>query len=214
MGGTQAEAGAQMESFFERVGRIWPVGRRDLHWHILPTPDEAGVLATSYQGLATKGLQSVPPEWMHCTLMHAVGLDRSDIDLDALLKDVASFAQKVRPFNLTFDRPAVGNFAVEISGWPGRPFTQLVDGLTEAMARTGGAFTAAPSRFPHLSVAYASDGAEGVDTVSLKAALADIEQPLSATVVADRLHLVEQWHDGAHIMWKPVATVPLAGVTG
>ncbi|WP_371632162.1 2'-5' RNA ligase family protein [Streptomyces sp. NBC_01259] len=168
----------------------------------------------TYRGFAPRGLQSVPLEWMHCTLLHAVGLCRADIALDALLKDVARFAQKVRPFALTFDRPAVGNFAVEISGWPGPPFTQLVDALTEAMARTGGAFTAAPSRFPHLSVAYASDGAEDVDAVSLKVALAAIEQPLSATVVADRLHLVEQWHDGAHIMWAPVATVPLAGVTG
>lgn len=171
------------------------------------------MLARSYQGLATQGLQNVPPEWMHCTLLHTVGLGRADIALDVLLTDVARFAQTVRPFNLTFDRPAVGNFAVEVSGWPGRPFTQLVDGLTEAMARTGSAFTAAPSRFPHLSAAYASDGAEDVDAVSVKMALADIELPLAATIVADRLHLVEQWHDGAHIMWNPVATVPL-GVTG
>lgn len=49
MGGTRAEVGAQMENFFERVGHVWPVGRRDLHWHILPTRAEAGVLATSYQ---------------------------------------------------------------------------------------------------------------------------------------------------------------------
>ncbi|MFG3532703.1 hypothetical protein ACGF8B_39230 [Streptomyces sp. NPDC047917] len=46
-----------------------------------------------------------------------------------------------------------------------------------------------------------------VDAVTLKAALADIEQPLSGTVLVDRLHLVEQRHDGAHIMWDPVAEV-------
>lgn len=38
-----------MENFFERVGRFWPAGRRDLHWHILPTPDEASALAEPYQ---------------------------------------------------------------------------------------------------------------------------------------------------------------------
>ena len=29
----------------------------------------------------------------------------------------------------------------------------------------------------------------------------------------DRLHLVEQWHDGAHITWRPIAEVPLAEVS-
>ncbi|MFF3177913.1 2'-5' RNA ligase family protein [Streptomyces sp. NPDC057900] len=203
-----------MDNFFERVGRVWPAERRDLHWHILPTPGEADALASPYQGLSVPGLQSVPPQWMHCTLLHTVGLGRSAVDLDALLKDVASFAQTVRPFTLTFDRPSIGATAVEISGWPGLPFTRIVDGLTEAMVRTRSVFTAAPSRFPHLSAAYAAEGAEDVDVLSLKAELAHIEQTLSATVVVDRLHLVEQWHDGAHITWKPVATVPLAGVTG
>jgi hypothetical protein len=80
-------------------------------------------------------------------------------------------------------------------------------------ARTGATVTAAPSRYPHVSVAYASEGAEDIDAVALRAALADIGQPLSATVRADRIHLVEQWHDGTQIMWDPIADVPLAGVT-
>jgi hypothetical protein len=45
----QATRGARTENFFERVGRFWPAGRRDLHWHILPTPDEAGALAEPYK---------------------------------------------------------------------------------------------------------------------------------------------------------------------
>ncbi|MFJ5725936.1 hypothetical protein [Streptomyces sp. NPDC093149] len=118
----------------------------------------------------------------------------------------------MRPFTLTFDRPAVGNVGVEISGWPGRPFTEIVDALTQATVSTGAAFKAAPSRYPHMSRAYASNGAEDVDAVTLRAALSAIEQPLSGTVLVDRLHLVEQWHDGAHIMWNPIAQVPLAGV--
>ncbi|MFI5752938.1 2'-5' RNA ligase family protein [Streptomyces sp. NPDC051644] len=150
---------------------------------------------------------------MHCTLLHAVGLARADVDLDALLKDVRSYAQTVRPFILTFDRPAVSNMAVEISGWPGSPFAQIVEHLTQAMMRSGAAFTAAPSRYPHMSLAYTSDGAENVEAVSLKAALASIDRPLSGTVLADRLHLVEQWHDGAQIMWQSIAEVHLAGVT-
>ncbi|MGW2112381.1 2'-5' RNA ligase family protein [Streptomyces sp. NPDC001948] len=204
-----------MENFFARVGRVWPAGRRDLHWHILPTPAEAGAIAAPYKGLvAPQGLASVPVDGMHCTLMHAVGLDADDVDTDALLKEVGDYARSVRPFALTFDRPAVGAVAVEISGWPGRVFTEIVDAVTQATARsTGAVFRHAPSRYPHMSLAYTTDGAEDVDAGTLRAALADIEQPLSGTVLADRIHLVEQWHDGKHIMWEPIATVPLAGVT-
>ncbi|MET9656779.1 hypothetical protein [Streptomyces sp. NPDC006510] len=204
-----------MESFFARVGRVWPAGRRDLHWHILPTSAEAGAIAAPYKGLAApRGLASVPVDGMHCTLMHAVGLGVDDVDMDALLKEIGDYARTVEPFALTFDRPAVGAVAVEISGWPGRVFTEIVDAVTQATARsTDAAFKASPSRYPHMSLAYTSDGAEDVDAVTLKAGLADIEQPLSGAVLADRIHLVEQWHDGRHIMWEPVATVPLAGVT-
>lgn len=201
-----------MESFFERVGRIWPEGRRDLHWHILPTLDEARALAAPYTGFVRPGLQGVPVQGMHCTLVHAVGLARAGVDLNALLKDVGTYAQTVQPFSLTFDRPAVGNVAVEISGWPRSPFAAIVEYLTQAMSRSGGAFTAAPSRYPHMSLAYTSDGAENIEAVSLKMALASIDRPLSGTVLADRLHLVEQWHDGAQIMWQPIAEVPLARV--
>ena len=45
----QATRGARVENFFERVGRFWPAGRRDLHWHILPPPDEASALAEPYK---------------------------------------------------------------------------------------------------------------------------------------------------------------------
>ncbi|MGW2110021.1 2'-5' RNA ligase family protein [Streptomyces sp. NPDC001948] len=198
-----------MENFFERVRSFWPAGRRDLHWHILPSPREAVALTAPYAGLALPGLQRVPVDGIHCTLLHAVGLSSTDIDTDTLLTDVGGYARSVQPFALTFDRPAVGAVAVEIGGWPGRPFHEIVDAVTQATARTGAAFEPAPSRSPHVSVAYASHGAEGIDAVTLRS---DIEQPLSQTVVVKRLHLVEQWHDGAHITWQPIADVPLAGV--
>ncbi|MEV7715554.1 2'-5' RNA ligase family protein [Streptomyces sp. NPDC088270] len=201
-----------MESFFARVGRVWPAGRRDLHWHILPTAAEARALAAPYKGLAPRGLAGVSVEWMHCTLVHAVGLGIGDVDTDALLEEVGGYARLVEPFTLTFDRPSVGAVAVEISGWPGRQFTEIVDAVTQATARsTEAAFKSAPSRYPHMSLAYTSHGAEDVDAVTLRAALADIDQPLSGTVRVDRLHLVEQWHDGAHITWRLAAEVPLGG---
>ncbi|MFI1929347.1 2'-5' RNA ligase family protein [Streptomyces sp. NPDC020330] len=201
-----------MESFFDRVGAVWPAGRRDLHWHILPTYDESSALVAPYVGFPRPGLPGVPVEGMHCTLLHAVGLARAGVDLDRLLEDVGTFARTVEPFVLTFDRPAIGNVAVELSGWPQDPFASIVDFLTGAMTRAGGVFKAAPSRYPHMSVAYTSDGAESLEAVGLKAELAAIEGPLSGTVFADRLHLVEQWHDGRRVIFEPVAAVQLGGV--
>ncbi|MFJ5635332.1 2'-5' RNA ligase family protein [Streptomyces goshikiensis] len=201
-----------MEDFFAKVGRFWPAGRRDLHWHILPNLAEADALIDPYQRLIPPGLQAVGAGGMHCTLLHAIGLGRGDVDVDALVKDAESAVGTVRPFTLTFDRPAIGPFAVELSGWPGRLFTELVDAVTLVTARTGAAFRPGPSRYPHLSVAYTTAGAEHVDPIGLKAALADIDRPLSATVEADRIHLVEQWHDGERILFTPIAEV-LLGAT-
>nr|WP_329941407.1 2'-5' RNA ligase family protein [Streptomyces sp. BE147] len=200
-----------VENFFERVGRFWPTGRRDLHWHILPTPDEASALAAPYQGLARPGLQAVPVQRMHCTLLHTVGLGSTSVDTDTLLRDVRSRARTLSPFALTFDRPSVSQAGVEISGWPGPPFAGIVNTLIQAMTRTGAEFRAAPSRFPHVSLAYASTGAEDVDVVTVRTALAAIARPLSGTVLVDRIHLVEQWHDEAHITWHPIAEVLLTG---
>ncbi|MEV0505274.1 hypothetical protein AB0I84_47930 [Streptomyces spectabilis] len=204
-----------MESFFGRVGRVWPSGRRDLHWHILPTRSEAEALMAPYTGFDHPVLCGVAPLNMHCTLLHAVGLGHTDTDdVRALVGDVGGYAEGVEPFWLTFDRPSVGAFAVEIAGWPGGRFTALVDTLTTLTERRfPGQFTPAPSRYPHMSLAYTVDGSDDVSAADLRAALAAIEQPLSGTVYVDRLHLVEQWHDGAAITWNPIAEVPLTGVT-
>lgn len=112
------------------------------------------------QAITAPGLQNVPMDWMHCTLLHAIGLGRDAIDIDALLSDVRRATQDVEPFALTFDRPSVGTVGVEISGWPGKPFAMLVDIVSAAMDRTGAAFKAGPSRSPHISLGYTSTGAE------------------------------------------------------
>ncbi|MFI8515938.1 2'-5' RNA ligase family protein [Streptomyces sp. NPDC085460] len=198
-----------MESFFQRVSGFWPAGRRDLHWHILPTLQEAAALAAPYEGIYRPGLVRVPLQWQHCTLLHAVGLAPEDVDTDALVADARGRLAAVEPFTLTFDRPSVGTVAVEISGWPGRPAADLVDTLTQATLRTGAACRIAPSASPHTSIAYTGAGAEALERAELAAALAGIDGPLSSTVHVDRVHLVAQWHDGAHIQWEQIATVPL-----
>lgn len=134
---------------------------------------------TYNKGFDLPGLSRVPVRRLHCTVLHAVGLSITDVDMDALLQEIGRYARTRPPFTLTFDRPAVATIAVEISGWPGRPFTEVVDAVTQTMIRTGASFKAAPSRYPHIPVAYTTDGAEDVDAVGMRAALADIEHPVS-----------------------------------
>ncbi|MFH9298893.1 2'-5' RNA ligase family protein [Streptomyces sp. NPDC017520] len=178
-----------MESFFARVEPFWPAGRRDLHWHVLPTLDEAVALAAPYAGITGPGLEPVSPDGMHCTLLHAIGAARDDVDIESLLRDVRRTARSLVPVTLTFDRPAVGALAIEVSGWPGAPFSALVDMVTAATDRTGAAFKPGRSRYPHISLGYTTSGAASLDVVALRADLASIDGPLSVTVLADRIHL-------------------------
>ncbi|MCG0285364.1 hypothetical protein [Streptomyces sp. PSAA01] len=69
----------------------------------------------------------------------------------------------------------------------------------------------ARSRYPHMSIAYTTQGAEDINAVELRQALAAIDGPLAQTLCVDRLHLVEQWHEGVHIRWNPLAEIPLGG---
>nr|WSX54098.1 hypothetical protein OG409_37405 [Streptomyces sp. NBC_00974] len=59
---------------------------------------------------------------------------------------------------------------------------------TPAAPPGGGVYQkAGPSRYPHVSLGSTSTGAENINSVALKTALAAIDQPLSGTVRADRL---------------------------
>lgn len=68
----------------------------------------------------------MPTRWLCCTFLHAVGLSIADVDTDEFLKEVTDFAQTRPLFTLAFGRPAVARVAVEVSGWPGSPFTRVV----------------------------------------------------------------------------------------
>ncbi|MFI1202759.1 hypothetical protein ACH4VR_25515 [Streptomyces sp. NPDC020883] len=164
--------------------------------------------------LSSPGLKEVQVQDLHCTLLHAVDLGLDNIEqatVDAVIEDVTRYVQTLALFTLTFDRPAVGNAAFEISGWPGDTFTQIVATLTQVMETRCGPFTAAPSRCPRISLAYTSTGAQDINAADLKAALSAVEGPLSGTIRADRLHLVEQRHDGAQIAWNRIAEIALTG---
>ncbi|QKV98234.1 hypothetical protein HUT19_41685 (plasmid) [Streptomyces sp. NA02950] len=209
-----------MESFFQRVEQAWPAGRRDLHWHLLPAPaTEAVALGRPYLGLTlTRGLHRVIPEWMHCTVLHAIGADvdndpavRAGIDL--LVDDVTRRVADVEPFTLTFGRPAIARSAIEAPGSPDRPHQTLVEHVMAAHRELwGDAHLLSPSKAPHISLAYGGEDAEGIDPDQLNSQLADIEDDHAVDVYVDRLHLVAQRHDGARITWQPLAEVTLKGV--
>lgn len=209
-----------MESFFNRVARVWPQGRRDLHWHVLPAPaTEATALSKPYLGLTlTKGLHKVIPEWMHCTLVHAIGAD-VDSDpavsagIELLVADVTERVRNIEPFTITFGRPGIERLAIEAAGWPGHQHRTLVEHVMAAHRELWGeAHQLSPSRYPHISLAYAGEGAEDLDVIELKSQLSDIEGSLTTDVYVDRIHLVAQRHDGASITWQPLAEVLLKGV--
>lgn len=165
-----------------------------------------------------KGLHRVIPEWMHCTLVHAIGAD-VDSDpsvsagLELLIADVTERVRHIEPFTMTFGRPDIARSAIEVSGWPGRQHRALVEHVMMAhRALWGEAHQLSPSRYPHISLAYAGEHAEKIDVMALKAQLSDIQGPQTTDVYVDRLHLVAQHHDGANITWQPLAEVPLQGV--
>lgn len=116
-----------MESFFKKVARVWPTGRLDLQRRILPTPTQAAELIAPCEAINWQALSRVSADGMHCTLVHAVGPGRDDVDVDAPLSDVRASTQALDPFALTFARPsvdAVDAVAVEISG--GQPLSATV----------------------------------------------------------------------------------------
>ncbi|MGK3110565.1 2'-5' RNA ligase family protein [Streptomyces sp. WAC05858] len=208
-----------MESFFDRVAPVWPQGRRDLHWHLLPTLREATALTQPYTALTAQcGLYQVVPGRIHCTVLHAIGADVASRDvrdsIKRLVDDVTARVADVEPFTVTFGRAEVGNVAIEACGWPGRPHRILTERVLSAhQAIWSDTYRLSPSRYPHASLAYTGEGAAAVDRAGLKAQLADIEGHHTVSMAVARLHLVAQWHDGAHLMWDPIAEVPLAGVT-
>lgn len=209
-----------MESFFARIEPFWPPqGRRDLHWHVLPNLVQAMELTKPYTGVtAQRGLHRVSPDWIHCTVLHAIGAD-ADFDptvrdnIPRLVDDVTARVADVDPFTLTFGRPEISPVAIEARAWPGDPHGMLVEHVMGAhQAIWGDAYPLAPSRSPHASLAYAGEDAEVLDQSVLEAELAIIDSSHTMTMTVDRLHLVAQSHDGARITWFSLAEVPLKGV--
>lgn len=208
--------GPSMADFFARVEsrtHPWPAGRADLHWHLMF--DETAVreeLVEWYRAITHRpGLAPVPAPWVHCTVLHAGPVDQyPEAALTAIIERVAKECEGISPFDLVFDRPAVGTVAVECPARPGEPARRLWELTARVDAEiTGGRFPAVPALYyPHLSLAYGIAGPVRPDRRELKAALSDhAGEPV--VLRANRLCLVAQSHDRRHITWMPIAEVAL-----
>ncbi|AXK36575.1 hypothetical protein DVA86_32370 [Streptomyces armeniacus] len=204
-----------MENFFERVTtrrHPWPPGRRDLHWHLLPPPDARDQLGEPYQALTHQpGLEPVPPEWLHVTVLHAgPQRDASQQEITEMTARVREAVARTGPVTLTFARPAIGTVAIERAARPGTPARRLWDVTWTATTDVvGQRWPLQPTTYyPHVSLAYAGERAQHADRGTLKQRLADIDGG-EVTLTFDTLALVSQWHDGRHIVWEHLADVPL-----
>ncbi|MFZ3491872.1 2'-5' RNA ligase family protein [Streptomyces sp. 5.8] len=207
-----------MDDFFERVmsrTNAWPAGQADLHWHILHEPAVVEEqFCGPYEQLTTRpGLRRVEARWVHTTLMHGGPVDEyKPGEVEAIIERVTEQCKYISPFELTYDRPAVGAVAVEMTARPGHQTRQLWEITTSVDAEvTGGRFPRMPAAYyPHASLAYGIAGPRRADPLAMKVLLSDHSKgPVPLRV--DRISLVAQSHDTRVISWRHLADVSLGG---
>ncbi|WP_329169394.1 2'-5' RNA ligase family protein (plasmid) [Streptomyces sp. NBC_01267] len=207
-----------MEDFYAEVearAHAWPANRPDLHWHILFDPAVVEEkLVGPYRELTHRpGLAPVEARWVHTTVMHGGPVaDYKDEELDTIVELVRQECATIAPFDLTFDRPAIGRVAVECAARPGAPARRLWQLTTQIdVDVTGGRNPVMPAGYyPHQSLAYGMAGEVRADRRAMKVLMSDHPgEPV--TLRADKLSLVAQAHDRQFITWEHIVDVPLLG---
>ncbi|MFD7667746.1 2'-5' RNA ligase family protein [Streptomyces sp. NPDC059788] len=210
--------GQLMEGFYAEVetrATAWPAGRADLHWHILFAPEviEEKLVAPYREILHQPGLAPVDARWVHTTVMHGGPMEEyKPGEIDTILERVRAECATIAPFDLVFDRPAIGRVAVECTARPGAPARRLWELTTRIDAEvTGSRFPTTPSGYyPHSSLAYGVAGPERANRQTMKRLMSD--HPGEPVVVrAEKISLVAQSHDRRHITWQHIANASLGG---
>ena len=206
-----------MKDFFERAearAHAWPAGRRDLHWHLLPPDVEQAreALLDPYAELiGYPGLVLVPPRWLHVTVLHSGPRDEaSDEEIVEITGRVGDAVAGTGAVELIFSRPSIGTVAIERPARAGAPARQLWEAAWSATARVvGERWPLQPEiYYPHVTIAYAGRDAHFAHRTDLKALLSDTDGG-DVTMAFSELTLVSQWHTHQHIVWEPLAAVPL-----
>lgn len=206
-----------MDDFFTTVEsreHAWPAGRADLHWHVLFSTDEVrAALTDPYAELTHRpGLEPVPPEWLHMTVLHSgPAAEATGAEIKQIIDGVRAGARGLAPFEVTFAQPAAGNVAIECLGQPGPParalwemtWQQTHQVVDDRWPRIPGIY------YPHISLAYAAGPkALEVDRSTLKVWLSDHGRG-EVTLRAERLVYVAQSHDRHRITWEVLEEIPL-----
>lgn len=191
-----------------------PPGRDVLTWHL--TFDDAPALhglVAGYQGVLGPPVRPVPLPWLHATFQNAGFVDElTPSAVHAVTRAVRAEVAGVAGFPLTFHRPHVFSEAVVLLAEPEDAVAELLAAVRRGIAAALGTVPCAPRKDPfrpHVSVAYASGGA---DTAPFVAALdrvraAPVTVPVTAvTFLRQQRLLAPHWH----YRWTVRAAAPLA----
>jgi 2'-5' RNA ligase len=201
-----------VEDFFATIEELWPAGREDYHWHLLPGSELVRDRnARSYlQIIQQPGLAPVAAEFMHVTVQHLAPVsDITGSQLDHITEMVRDRCSQMAPFAVTVGRAEAWEHGIVCPVRPGYLLANLWQVTTSAFKDvTGNRFAVRPAVFhPHLSLAYATSH---VDSGQVRAWLADCDAPEVAVPVT-AVVLAAQRHDRHQITFRILDQVPLAG---
>jgi 2'-5' RNA ligase len=201
-----------VEDFCATIEGLWPAGREDYHWHLLPGSELVrDRIARPYLQITSQpGLAPVTAEFLHVTVQHLAPVSHiTASQLDQITRLVRQRCAQIAPFAVTIGRAEAWEHGIVCPVRPGYLPASLWQVTTSAfMETTGSTMPVRPAVFhPHLSLAYATGH---VDSGQVRAWLADCDAPEVAVPVTG-LVLVAQRHDRREITFRILDHVPLAG---
>jgi 2'-5' RNA ligase len=96
-----------VEDFFATIEDLWPAGREDYHWHLLPGSELLrDRIARSYQQITSQpGLAPVAAEYLHVTVQHLAPASQvTASQLDQITALVRGRCAQIAPFAVTAGR--------------------------------------------------------------------------------------------------------------
>lgn len=189
----------------------WGPGTHLLAWHLTFEGETAlhQLAQSAQQALAAiSALDPVPPEWLHLSLTDFG--PSSDVTEDCLRQAINAAHRHIAALGsleLSFSRAVVFAESVVLCPDDSPGLRGLRGALQESVrqVRGSGAPVDLGEFVPHVSVAYASGPASGVDvSVALESADLPDVGPVHPT-----LTLVDMRREGRLYRWRPVSAFPL-----
>ncbi|WP_169982880.1 2'-5' RNA ligase family protein [Microbispora sp. H10836] len=195
----------------DRWGRreMLPPGKGRIYWHVLfrAHPEVRAIASEAHRRLdGISGLDPVPYEWLHLTIL-VVGLtdEIPEEQISALIAEARKRLTDVQPATVTLGRVLYHPEAIALEARPAQALMPMLDAVrTATRTATGRAGILGTNPWiPHITVAYSSaeQPAEPV-IAALGRHLPDCE------VAIDHISLVVQ--DGPEYLWDwhPLAGIP------